>query len=189
MGQSELDVAALADTTVVVLVPESGDGIQAMKAGLLEVADVFVVNKADRDGAGRLATELRQMVHVHRDGQQASRDLDWEVPVLLTRATEGTGVDELVATVRRHRAAQEASSALARRRARRRTRDLRELLVTALRAEVEGALGEGGALADLLAEVEAGRLDPYTARGQALERLLARPAARRGLAGQPGPSV
>ena len=87
----------LADTTVVVLVPESGDGIQTMKAGLLEAADILVVNKADREGAPRLLTELKHMVHLHREGQQASRDLDWEVPILSTEAAHDVGVDELLA--------------------------------------------------------------------------------------------
>jgi LAO/AO transport system kinase len=175
VGQTELEVAALADTTVVVLVPESGDAIQTMKAGLLEVADVFVVNKADREGAGRLATELRQMAHLHRESQQAARDLDWEVPVLQTRAADGGGVDELVTAIRRHRAAQEASGALERRRERSRARELRELVLAGLRAEVEAALGAGGPLAGLLAEVEAGRLDAHTARAEALTRLLRGP--------------
>ena len=181
VGQSELDVADLADTTVVVLVPESGDGIQAMKAGLLEVADLFVVNKADRDGRGRLATELRQMVHVHREGSRP--------PAIWTGRSRcsdpgqrGTGVDELVAAVRRHRAAQEASGALARRRARRRARDLRELLVAALRAEVEGALGEGGSWRAWWPRSRPAGWTP-TPRGAGPGRLLVRPAVRRDLRG------
>ena len=93
VGQTELDIVKLADTTVVVLVPESGDGIQTMKAGLLEAADLLVVNKADREGAPRLLTELKYMVHLHREGQQASRDLDWEVPILSTEAVHDVGVD------------------------------------------------------------------------------------------------
>ncbi len=173
VGQTELDIIKLADTTVVVLVPESGDGIQTMKAGLLEAADVLVVNKADREGAERLATELRYMVHLHREGQQASRELDWEVPVRLAAAATGVGVDELLAEIRRHRAALEASGTLARRRQSRRGRELRNLIVAELRQEVERALADGGPLAPLLADVQAGRLDPYTAIAEVLERLRA----------------
>src|SRR5262249_57890476 len=96
VGQTELDIVRIADTTVVVLVPESGDGVQTMKAGLLEAADILVVNKADREGAPRLMTELKYMVHLHREGQLASRDLDWEGPVLSTEAVHDVAVVELL---------------------------------------------------------------------------------------------
>jgi LAO/AO transport system kinase len=163
VGQTELDVAQLADTTVVVLVPESGDGIQTMKAGLLEAADILVVNKADREGAQRLLTELKYMVHLHREGQHASRDVDWEVPILATEAAHDVGVGELLETIGRHRAALEASGALARRRQAARARELRALILGELRQEVDRALADGGALEAVLADVEAGRVDPYTA--------------------------
>jgi LAO/AO transport system kinase len=171
VGQTELDVIQLADTTVVVLVPESGDGIQTMKAGLLEAADVLVVNKADREGAQRLMTELKHMVHLHREGQQASRDLDWEVPILSTEAVHDVGVDELFETIGRHRAALEASGTLARRRQARRARELRALILAELRREVDRALADGGALEVVLADVEAGRVDPYAAARTIGERL------------------
>jgi LAO/AO transport system kinase len=170
VGQTELDVIKLADTTVVALVPESGDAIQTMKAGLLEVADIFVVNKADRDGARPLMTELRYMVHLHRSGQQASRELDWEVPVLGTVAASGTGVEELLGQITAHRTALEASGALDRRRQARRARELRDLIVAELRREVDEALTDGGPLGAVLADVEAGRLDPYTAITEILAR-------------------
>ena len=179
VGQSELDVIKLADTTVVVLVPESGDAIQTMKAGLLEIADLFVVNKADRDGALPLVTELRYMVHLHTGGQQASRELDWEVPVLTTVAVTGAGVDELVAEIHRHRALLEASGALERRRQARRARELRELVLAELRREVDETLADGGVLGPLLAEVEAGRRDPYGAVDEILDRVRHRRAAGR----------
>jgi LAO/AO transport system kinase len=171
VGQSELDIMRLADTTVVVLVPESGDSIQTMKAGLLEAADILVVNKADRDGAQGLVTELRYMVHLHRRGQPAARELDWEVPALATVAASGVGVDELAVEIQRHRAALEASGTLERRRQTRRAGELRNLLMAELRREVDAALADGARLAPLLADVEAGRLDPYSAAGEILERL------------------
>jgi LAO/AO transport system kinase len=171
VGQTELEIVKLADTTVVVLVPESGDAIQTMKAGLLEAADVLVVNKADREGAQRLVTELRYMVHLHREGQQASRDLAWEVPILTVQAAHGVGVDELLETIRRHRAVLEGGGALERRRKARRARELRALVLAELWQEVDRALADGGALASVLADVEAGRLDPYTAIRTIVDRL------------------
>ncbi len=97
VGQSEIDVAGAADTVVVVLVPESGDAVQAMKAGLMEVADVFCVNKADHPEAGLVVRALRQALQMRPQSPGA-----WEIPVARTSATTGGGVDELVALVRRH---------------------------------------------------------------------------------------
>ena len=171
VGQTELDIVRLADTTVVVLVPESGDGIQTMKAGLLEGADILVVNKADREGAPRLVTELKYMVHLHRESQQASRDIDWEVPILTTEAVHDVGVADLLETIVRHRTALESSGVLDRRRQARRARELRALILAELRQEVDRALADGGALERVLADVEAGRVDPYTAIRSIAEEL------------------
>ncbi|MCI0545176.1 MAG: methylmalonyl Co-A mutase-associated GTPase MeaB, partial [Actinobacteria bacterium] len=96
VGQTELEVMKLADTTVVVLVPESGDAVQTMKAGLMEAADIFVVNKADRGGAHGLVAELRFAVHLHRTSPSASTDVDWEVPVLSAEAQNSVGIAELL---------------------------------------------------------------------------------------------
>src|SRR5207249_10987794 len=95
VGQTELDIMKLADTTVVVLVPESGDAIQTMKAGLMEAADVFVVNKADRAGAPALMAELKFAAHLAYTSPGSPRDIDWEVPALATEAQAGTGLTEL----------------------------------------------------------------------------------------------
>ena len=97
VGQTERDVVSAADTTVVVLVPESGDSIQAMKAGLMEIADVFVVNKADRPGADKLARALRATL-----GLRAAPDDGWEPPIVRTVAVEGQGIDELDAAIESH---------------------------------------------------------------------------------------
>src|SRR5271167_4497830 len=96
VGQTELSVMDLADTTVVVTVPEGGDGIQVMKAGLNEIADLFVVNKADRDGADRIKAELELSVHLRPTG-------GWRAPVLMTQAAADIGIDGLVAAISRHR--------------------------------------------------------------------------------------
>src|SRR5262245_16088430 len=96
VGQSELEVAQTADTTAVVLVPESGDAVQAMKAGLMEIADLFVINKADREGADRAAQAIRSALH------RRTRTSEWHIPVLLTAASIGRGVPELVEKFEAH---------------------------------------------------------------------------------------
>jgi len=109
VGQTELDIIKQADTTVVILVPESGDSVQAMKAGLMEVADIFVVNKADREGAHSLMAELRFSVHLHYASSVSPKDIDWEIPILAAQATNDVGVAELLGDVKRHRSAGEAA--------------------------------------------------------------------------------
>ncbi|MEW6440942.1 MAG: methylmalonyl Co-A mutase-associated GTPase MeaB [bacterium] len=99
VGQTELDIVDVADTTMVVLVPESGDTIQTMKAGLMEIAEIFVVNKADRQGADRILTELKSMVEL---GER--RDPGWKIPVLLCQANRDEGTDKLYQTMSEHRA-------------------------------------------------------------------------------------
>jgi len=123
VGQSELDVAGAADTTVVMLVPESGDGVQAMKAGLMEIADIVVMNKADREGADRACREIRAILEL-KPGTEA----DWEVPVIPTVARDGAGTEEILAAIEAHRRYIEATGAAAERRRDRARRDLIELL-------------------------------------------------------------
>jgi LAO/AO transport system kinase len=174
VGQTELDVMRLADTTVVVLVPESGDAIQTMKAGLMEAADVFVVNKADRAGAPALMAELKFAAHLHYASPTSPKDVDWEIPVLSAQAQADVGVAELLAEIRRHGAALEAAGALATRRERRRRQELRALLVEELNASVERRL-ERGELASSFDEVGAGTTDVYSAARAILDRLLGTP--------------
>jgi LAO/AO transport system kinase len=162
VGQTELDIMRLADTTVVVLVPESGDAIQTMKAGLMEAADVFAVNKADRAGAPALMAELKFAAHLHHASATTPKDVDWEVPVLSCQAQADVGIAELLAEVRRHRATLEAGGALEARRRRRRRAELEALLVDEFRGRVARGLA-GGALRAKLDEVEAGATDPYSA--------------------------
>src|SRR5262250_120904 len=160
VGQNEFDIMRLADTVVVVLVPEAGDTIQAMKAGLLEIADVFVVNKADRDGAARMQAELELMLQLRPAG-------GWQVPVLLTVAADGTGVDAVVGAIEQHRRYLTASGDGAARAAAAR----RDEFVAALRDELgrrlEAAL-RNGAAGRLLEQVERGEIDPYAALDQLL---------------------
>jgi len=162
VGQTELDIMKLADTTAVVLVPESGDAIQTMKAGLMEAADVFVVNKADRAGAPALMAELKFAAHLHYASAASPKDVDWEIPVLSAQAQGDVGIAELLAEIRRHRSVLEAADALAARRKRRLRGELESLLLEAFRERVQRGLA-GGALRAKLDEVVAGDLDPYSA--------------------------
>ncbi|MEK6666361.1 MAG: methylmalonyl Co-A mutase-associated GTPase MeaB [candidate division NC10 bacterium] len=163
VGQTELDIIKQADTTVVILVPESGDAIQTMKAGLMEVADILVVNKADREGANPLMSELRFMAHLQGSSPQAPKDIDWEIPVLATEAQNDVGIAELLAEIRRHRGLLEASGALEKRRQARRRAELQALLIEEFTAEVRRRLGADGDLAATFEAVADGRKDPYSA--------------------------
>jgi LAO/AO transport system kinase len=162
VGQTELDIMKLADTTVVVLVPESGDAIQTMKAGLMEAADIFAVNKADRAGAPALMAELKFAAHLHYASSTSPKDVDWEIPVLSVQAQSDIGITELLAEIRRHRGVLEANGALTARRRRRLRAELEALLVEEFRERVERGLG-GGALRAKFDEVVAGDTDPYSA--------------------------
>jgi len=175
VGQTELDVIRQADTTVVALVPESGDSIQAMKAGLMEVADIFVVNKADRDGAHALMADIRFSVHLQHTSGAGPKDVDWEAPVLAAQAANDVGVAELLHTVVRHRAALVDAGALEGRRRARRRAELEALLAEELTAQVMARARADQDLARTLARVSDGALDPYSAVAQILSSALARP--------------
>jgi LAO/AO transport system kinase len=174
VGQTELDIMKLADSTLVVLVPEAGDAVQAMKAGLLEAADVFVVNKADRPGAPALMAELQFTAHLQYTGATGPRDVDWEIPVLSAEAQNDVGIAQVLTEIRRHRAALERAGALAAGRRQRRRAELRGLLVERLTARVEHEL-RSGELARTFDDVAEGAVDPYSAA----EAILARPGLLR----------
>jgi LAO/AO transport system kinase len=167
VGQSEVEVAGTADTTVVLLAPGMGDGIQAAKAGILEVADVLVVNKADREGADRTVRDLR-----HAASMGAGADPGgWRVPVVRTVATDGTGVDDLLAAVEAHRRWL-GIDGLRGRRVRRAGREIEGLALEALRAKVGGLHGDTR-LDSLADDVVAGRTDPYAAADHLVASLTA----------------
>ena len=171
VGQTELDIMKIADTTVVVLVPESGDAIQTMKAGLMEAADLFAVNKADRAGAPALMAELKFAAHLHYASAASRKDVDWEIPVLSLQAQNTVGLAELLAEIRRHRAALTASSAFAARRRERARQELEALLVDAFRTRVEDEL-RGGRFAAVFDEVVTGARDPYSAAAAILPAVI-----------------
>lgn len=157
VGQSEIEVAAAADTTLVLLAPGMGDSIQAAKAGILEIGDVFVVNKADRDGADATVRELRMMIAL---GDHPERR--WTPPVVKTVASTNDGVDALVEAIDEHRAWLVASGELAVRRVRRARDEVEALAVALLRRRLEA--GEGSQrLTQAAEQVASGDLDPHTA--------------------------
>jgi LAO/AO transport system kinase len=161
VGQAEIDVAAATDTTLVVLAPGLGDAIQMAKAGILEVADVFVVNKADRDGAAEVQRELRQMLHLG-----AARP--WDPPVLATVASDGTGIDELWADIERHHAWLVSTGALAVDREAAVVHEVRALAAERLASSVQAQLADDAGLRARLRDHE---LDPYAAVDELIRRL------------------
>ncbi|MFF9848599.1 methylmalonyl Co-A mutase-associated GTPase MeaB [Streptomyces litmocidini] len=166
VGQSEVEIASQADTSVVLLAPGMGDGIQAAKAGILEIGDVYVVNKADRDGADATARELNHMLGLG----EARAAGDWRPPIVKTVAARGEGVDEVVEALEKHRAWMEERGVLAERRRARAAREVETIAVTALRERI-GDL-HGDRRLDALAErIVAGGLDPYAAADELVASL------------------
>jgi LAO/AO transport system kinase len=157
VGQSEVEIAGLADTTMVLLAPGMGDGIQAAKAGILEIGDVYVVNKADRDGADQVRRDLRAMLQLGERPEGA-----WRPPIVKTVAQKGEGLDEVVAEIDRHHAWLTASGELEKRRTRRARDEIEAIAVTALRKRWGDVHGRSE-LDELAAAVVAGDGDPYTA--------------------------
>jgi LAO/AO transport system kinase len=166
VGQSEVEIAGLADTTVVLLAPGMGDGVQAAKAGILEVGDVFVVNKADRDGADVTVREIRHMISL---GDRSEPGL-WRPPVLKTIADRGQGVEDVMQALDKHLAHLEEHDELRVRRERRAAREVEAVVLAELRSRM-GDLRAGSSLQDVAAEVAAGRLDPYAAADRVLADL------------------
>jgi LAO/AO transport system kinase len=173
VGQVGLDVAQAVDTTVVVLVPESGDDIQAHKAGLLEIADVMVVNKADRPGAASLRDQLRDAVHNRR----LDRAPGWTIPVVLAQGSNGEGVPELAQAIESHRAyrlALRGAEGMRKDRLRQVILNLvrEELRVAATESLSRGILPGGHPLEPRLDAVVRGEADPFTVARDAVRRLF-----------------
>lgn len=157
VGQSEVEIASLADTTVVLVAPGMGDGVQAAKAGILEIGDVYVVNKADRDGADRVKRDLRSMLRLAERADDA-----WDRPVLATVSQSGQGIPELVTALDQHHDWLSATGELTRRRTRRAREEIEAIAVEALRARWS-QVGSSDRLDGLAAAVVAGETDPYAA--------------------------
>lgn len=156
VGQSEVDIIKAADTTVVVLVPGLGDDIQAIKAGILEIGDIFAINKADREGADKLKTELEMML----DLDQAKGD--WRPPIKATVASGGQGIEELAATIGGHIDYLHAAGELARRRSARTENELLSLIEEYIGRHIKAKITASGQLAALVAGIESRERDPYS---------------------------
>jgi LAO/AO transport system kinase len=155
VGQVELDIAAAADTTVVVLVPESGDSIQLMKAGLMEIGEVFCVNKSDREGADRLVMEIETMLGLR------NRDDGWRPPVVKTVATSAAGVEELLSELGRHREHLDRTGQMQARRKARVSRKIRELVEERMRKDAWTRSEVSNRLGELVESVTKGESTPY----------------------------
>jgi LAO/AO transport system kinase len=165
VGQDEVDIVRTADVSVVVIVPGSGDEVQALKAGIMEIADIFVVNKADREGADRTAASIDAML-----AMETWADGAWRPPILKTEATTGRGVAELLDTIERFRAHTRQTQG-ARRRARVEFR-LRELLGRRFMQHVEERVLKPGEFDALLDRIAARETDPYSATADIIKRAI-----------------
>jgi len=166
VGQAEVEVAALADTTVLLLAPGMGDAIQAAKAGVVEVADVFVVNKADRDGADQALRDLRHMLSL--GGRHAAPGA-WRPEIVSTVASRGEGIEELLAAVDKHAAWTERSGDRRRRALVRAAAEVEAIAVASMRERFEELHGSAS-LQRLAERVVVGELDPYAAADTLLDR-------------------
>jgi LAO/AO transport system kinase len=160
VGQAEVEIASLADSTLVVVAPGMGDSIQAAKAGILEIADIFVVNKSDRPGAQEAVRDLRTMLAMARYGEG-----QWKPPIVSAAAAAGQGIDDMVARLDAHWSWLGESGELGRRRTARAREEISAIAVTAVRARL-GVLPGQSRLEHLAAQVAAGQLDPYAAADQ-----------------------
>jgi LAO/AO transport system kinase len=167
VGQDEVEIVRTADVSVVVMVPGSGDEVQALKAGIMEIADIFVVNKADREGADRAVAAIEGVLALHAYGAE-----EWRPPIVKTEATAARGIEELVETIERFRT-HTAQSLGSRRRARAEFR-LRELVGRRFLQHVEQRVLGPGEFDRVLDRIAARERDPYTAAQEILDRAIKR---------------
>jgi LAO/AO transport system kinase len=166
VGQVELDIAQVCDTTVVVLVPESGDSIQAMKAGLLEIADILVVNKGDREGCERLLMELKFALEMRE------QRIGWDQPVLRTTATKDEGVAELVAAILSHVAYLTRTGELEGERKKKLLLRVHELIEQKLRSHVKENIMPDNEITNLLSNMYKRKINPYRVARRIAKRII-----------------
>jgi LAO/AO transport system kinase len=165
VGQSEVEVAMVADTIVLVLQPGSGDSIQALKAGVMEIPDIIVINKSDHPAARTMRTEIRSVLSL-------DRDREWRVPIVETEALQGKGVDSLWGAVLDHRAFLERDGGLDAKRRENIEHEVIAVAISQARRRLDEALADDAELRAILDEVHARRLDPLTATRQIADRVF-----------------
>ena len=164
-GQSEVEVITIADTVLLVLMPGSGDSIQVLKAGIMEIPDVIAVNKCDHPAAKTMVNEVRSILAL-------DTERDWKPPIVLTEAVQGEGVDELWGKIEEHRAHLEESGTLAERRARNLAGEVFAVASARAKTRLQEAVAEDEELRRLLGEVQRRELDPLTAVREIMERVF-----------------
>jgi LAO/AO transport system ATPase len=167
VGQAEVEIASLADTTLLVVAPGFGDGIQAAKAGIIEIADVFVVNKADRDGADQVARDLRYMQSL---GGRHSEPGSWRPPIVKAVASRGEGEDKVIEAIEKHRAWMDEHDELSRRRRMRAAAEIEAIALGTVKLRF-GQVHGSAALDAAAARVVEGDTDPYTAAAELIAEL------------------
>ncbi|EKU72229.1 methylmalonyl Co-A mutase-associated GTPase MeaB [Selenomonas sp. F0473] len=166
VGQSEVDIVRAADTTMVVLIPGMGDDIQAIKAGILEIGDVFAINKSDLDGADKLVREINMMLDL--DDNMS----DWRPPIRKVIANRNEGIEDLVDTLEEHRAHIEGNGVLAERRTRRTRDEMLDILHAGVGRHIENRIVNTGRLDGYVTQIKAHETDPYTVVGDVMAEML-----------------
>ena len=166
VGQSEVDIVKAADTTMVVLVPGLGDDIQAIKAGILEIGDVFAINKADHEGADRLNVELNMMLDL------GGMKKDWRPPIKQVVANQGQGVTELITTIEEHYAHLKTTGQLTTRRTERTKNEMLDILKNGISTYITNHITASGQFDEYVKDVEDRRIDPYSVVNDILKGML-----------------
>lgn len=165
VGQTELDIIKLADTVLVVLVPEAGDAVQTMKAGLMEIADIFIVNKADREGAEILSREIKSFISLK------PADSSWDIPVLLTSGIGKLGIDELITEIDRHKLFQTETGLLSKKRQKRIEEEFSQIILEIIEKKINEKLKDHE-VEKVLNRIKKGEIDPYEGAELVISRIL-----------------
>jgi LAO/AO transport system kinase len=165
VGQTELDIIKLADTVLVVLVPEAGDAVQTMKAGLMEIADIFIVNKADREGAEILSREIKSIISFK------PAESNWDIPVLLTSGIRKLGIDELIKEINRHKLFQTETGLLSIKRQKRIEEEFSQIILEILEKKINEKLKDHE-VGKVLNRIKKGEIDPYEGAELVISRIL-----------------
>ncbi|MGN8832242.1 methylmalonyl Co-A mutase-associated GTPase MeaB [Selenomonas montiformis] len=166
VGQSEVDIVKAADTTVVVLIPGMGDDIQAIKAGILEIGDLYCINKSDLDGADKLVREINMMLDLD------SFMTDWRPPITKVVASQNEGISDLLATVEKHRDYIEKNGQLTARRTKRTRDEMLDILRSNIGAYIKGRIVDSGRLDTYVEKIRKRETDPYTVVGSVMKEML-----------------